>query len=89
MSQNELALQFYKLGFFESEKAEMALSCLEMMDFPHKESVIRRIKSGLGQAIRNYKGIEEEPFASKERLTNSEPQNTLRARMISAESTSP
>lgn len=46
MSQNELALQFYNLGFFEPERAEAALGCLEMMDFARKEAVMQRITEG-------------------------------------------
>lgn len=44
MSQNELALQFYTAGFFAPQNADMALSCLEMMDFQHKEDIISRIQ---------------------------------------------
>ncbi len=43
MSQNELAMQFYNLGFFDPAKADMALACLDMMDFSKKESVMRMI----------------------------------------------
>ncbi len=43
MSQNELALQFYNLGFFDPERADMALCCLEMMDFARKETIMQRI----------------------------------------------
>lgn len=45
MSQNEMALQFYNLGFFDPLRADMALACLEMMDFNHKEKVMDRIRS--------------------------------------------
>jgi hypothetical protein len=44
MSQNELALQFYQLGFFNPEAADMALACLDMMDFRGKEKVRERIE---------------------------------------------
>ncbi|MBR6513320.1 MAG: hypothetical protein IKT46_00660 [Clostridia bacterium] len=43
MSQNELALQFYNLGFFDPQRAEAALGCLKMMDFAGKEAVMQRI----------------------------------------------
>lgn len=43
MSQNELALQFYNLGFFDPSRADMALSCLEMMDFDRKSFVTEKI----------------------------------------------
>lgn len=43
MSQNELALQFYNLGFFEPGRAESALGCLEMMDFEGRDALMQRI----------------------------------------------
>ncbi|MBQ4602772.1 MAG: hypothetical protein IJB24_07925 [Clostridia bacterium] len=49
MSQNELALQFYNLGFFDPARADMALGCLEMMDFARKEAVMQRISEGAGR----------------------------------------
>ena len=44
MSQNELALQFYSAGFFNPQRADQALSCLQMMDFPHKEELMASIR---------------------------------------------
>lgn len=46
MAQNELALQFYGLGFFEPQRADQSLSCLEMMDFEGKEKVIQKVSQG-------------------------------------------
>ena len=43
MGQNELALQFYSAGFFEPERAEAALACLDMMDFDRKDFVVAKI----------------------------------------------
>jgi len=37
VSQNELALQFFKLGFFNPQLTDQALLCLEMMDFDSKD----------------------------------------------------
>ncbi len=48
MSQNELALQFYNLGFFDPAMADVALGCLEMMDFARKEAVMQRISERAG-----------------------------------------
>lgn len=39
MAQNELALEFYKGGFFEPQRADQALAALEMMDFRGKEKM--------------------------------------------------
>ena len=43
MSQNELALQFYKAGFFAPQQADQALLCLDMMDFDRKEFIMNKI----------------------------------------------
>lgn len=43
MSQNELALQLYKLGFFNPQMADQALACLEMMDFDRKDFVMQKV----------------------------------------------
>ena len=43
MSQNELALQFFQLGFFNPQMADQALLCLEMMDFDGKDQIMQRI----------------------------------------------
>ena len=44
MAQNELALQFYSAGFFAPQNADAALSCLDMMDFDHKDFVMQKIQ---------------------------------------------
>lgn len=43
MSQNELALQFYQLGFFSPENSTPSLACLEMMDFDRKQFIVKMI----------------------------------------------
>lgn len=43
MEINELALSFYKLGFFNPQMAEQAVACLEMMDFDAKDRLIEKI----------------------------------------------
>lgn len=44
MSQNELALQFYNLQFFNPQNTTQALACIEMMDFDSKQEVIDMIQ---------------------------------------------
>ena len=44
LSQNELALQFYNLGFFNPQLSDQALATIEMMDFEGKEKVRQRIQ---------------------------------------------
>ena len=43
MSQNELALQLYTAGLFNPQLADQALLCLDMMDFPRKESLMQKV----------------------------------------------
>lgn len=44
MSQNELALQFFGAGFFDPQRANQALACLDMMDFDRKDMVIQTVR---------------------------------------------
>lgn len=44
MEMNELALNFYNLGFFNPQMTDQALACLNMMDFTKKEELIQKIQ---------------------------------------------
>ena len=48
MAQNDLALQFYQAGFFSPPNADMALACLDMMDFDRKQFVVNKIAQNGG-----------------------------------------
>ena len=48
MSQNELALQFYQLGFFNPQMADQSLACLSMMDFDRKDAIMQKIAQNGG-----------------------------------------
>lgn len=43
VAQNELALQFFQLGFFNPQIADQALACIEMMDFDDKDKISQMI----------------------------------------------
>lgn len=43
MEINDLALNFYNLGFFNPQMTDQALACLNMMDFGKKEEVMQKI----------------------------------------------
>ena len=43
LSQNELALQFYQLGFFSPAQADQALACMSMMEFEGKDQLMQQI----------------------------------------------
>lgn len=50
-AQNETAMNLYSAGFFEPERAQQALICLEMMDFEAKDKVYDYIVEG--QTLKN------------------------------------
>jgi hypothetical protein len=43
LAQNELAKEFYGMGFFNPQLADQALVCMEMMTFEGKEAIVRKI----------------------------------------------
>ena len=43
VSQNELALQFFQLGFFNPQMTDQTLMCLDMMDFDGKDSIQQKV----------------------------------------------
>ena len=44
VSQNELALQFYNLGFFNPQFSDQATACIDMMEFKGKSMVLEKIQ---------------------------------------------
>lgn len=44
LSQNELAIQFYNLGFFNPQQTDQALACLDMMEFMGKQKLVEKIQ---------------------------------------------
>lgn len=43
VANNEMAIQFFQLGFFNPQMAEQALMCLEMMDFDGKDQIMQKV----------------------------------------------
>lgn len=43
VSQNELALQFFQLGFFNPQITDQALMCLDMMEFDGKDGIMQKV----------------------------------------------
>jgi hypothetical protein len=43
VSQNELALQFFQMGFFNPQMTDQALMCLDIMDFDGKDGVMQKV----------------------------------------------
>ncbi len=50
VTQNELALQFFQLGFFNPNRWAEARECLEMMDFEGKDVLLRRLSENASRA---------------------------------------
>lgn len=43
LTQNELALQFYQLGFFAPQQADQAMACMSMMEFEGKDELMQQL----------------------------------------------
>ena len=43
LTQNELALQFYQMGFFSEKQADQALACMSMMEFEGKDELMQQL----------------------------------------------
>lgn len=56
ITQNELALQFFQLGFFNPQMADQTLMCLDMMEFDGKDEIMQKVSKngGLYQKLMEY-----------------------------------
>ena len=43
VTQNELAIQFFQLGFFNPQMTDQALMCLDMMEFDGKDDILQKV----------------------------------------------
>ena len=43
MAQNEMAIQFFNMGFFNPQNTDQTLMCLEMMEFDGKDGLMQKI----------------------------------------------
>ena len=43
VTQNELALQFFKMGFFNPQLTDQALMCLDLMEFDGKDGIMQKV----------------------------------------------
>lgn len=59
IAQNELALQFYQLGFFNPNMTDQALMCMGMMDFDGKDELMQKIaqQGNMFQELQLYKAF--------------------------------
>ena len=72
-SQNELALNLYEAGFFNPQNADIALACLDIMDFSHKTDVVAKIE-GNAQLYNENIQLKQQAFES-EQLPNPQGSN--------------
>ena len=56
VAQNELAIQFFQMGFFNPQMVDQALMCLDMMDFDDKDRIMQKVakNGGLFQKLLQY-----------------------------------
>ncbi len=59
VSQNELALQFFQMGFFNPQMVDQAIMCMNMMDFEGKDELMQSVarNGALYQKLSEYMGI--------------------------------
>ena len=62
LSQNELAMELYRMGIFDEGKEQEALSCLRMMEFDGRDELIGRITASMGlreklDELQKYKAL--------------------------------
>lgn len=59
VTQNELALQFFQMGFFNPQMADQALMCMDMMDFDGKDTLMQKIakQASMQQKLVQYMQI--------------------------------
>ena len=62
LSQNELAMELYRMGIFSGGHELEALSCLQMMEFDGRDELINRINAALGlrerlDELQKYKAL--------------------------------
>ncbi len=62
VSQNELALQFFQLGFFNPAVAPQALMCLDMMDFDSRDEIRQMVarNGSMAQKLMQYMQLAEQ-----------------------------
>lgn len=47
LSQNELAMELYRMGIFEPGREQQAMNCLELMDFDGKDRLLRSLSEAM------------------------------------------
>ena len=58
MAQNELAMQFFQLGFFNPQMTDQTLMCLDMMQFEGKDGIMQKVAQN-GQMFQMLQLVEQ------------------------------
>lgn len=83
MSQrNELAKEFYSLGFFNPNNAEQALGCIDMMEFEGKGQLVERVRRG--QTQRRELDAMREEMLKMAKILDAQNGTTLTEQMTAA-----
>ena len=83
MSQrNELAKEFYSLGFFNPNNAEQALGCIDMMEFEGKGQLVERVRRG--QTQRRELDAMREEMLKMAKILDAQNGTTLAEQMTAA-----
>ena len=78
MSQNELALQFYQVGFFNPQMSDQALACLDMMDFDRKQFIMQKISQN-GTMYQQIMMMQQQMMMLAQMVDNSRGGNEISA----------
>lgn len=83
-TQNELALQFFKMGFFHPQKIKEAILCLELMNFDGKDLIMQKLlrhdPKNNEKSTQNLAHQEQNSAELRSVLCAPEPQSTINAR---------
>lgn len=58
MAQNELAMQFFQLGFFNPQLTDQTLMCMDMMEFDGKDALMQKVAQS-GQMFQMLQLVEQ------------------------------
>ena len=67
ISQNELAKEFFSMGFFDPRNTDIALACLKMMDFEGKQEMVQNVEKN-GTLYRKYTQLQQMAFQMAQTL---------------------
>ena len=67
ISQNELAKEFFSMGFFDPRNSDIALACLKMMDFEGKQEMVQNVEKN-GTLYQKYTQLQQMAYQMAQTL---------------------